>query len=324
MTNRSRGVLAAAVGAASFVQPELLPGAIAIVGKMASDSMKKTVVKIATDEGKKIGAAIGKDISDAAAKEKAAKAAKEGADGANENGLAKEGASDVKIAPIEAAKDAPKPETSSALTNGHENTEHPAEEKLAKPEISGAPATEESAKSTKHEGTSAEEAPSAPKEAEETSSKVEVKSKSEPKLTPATVEAKGIPIPAPEQSSASQQESKPPIIAASALISETATATNTTNGEPAQGVIKAIEEAAKPIPIPEKAKEAPIPTPEQPSASQQESKPLVLAAAASITKTTVTTKTTNEEPVTSPEKPMANISQESLDQLHQSMFPLYY
>jgi len=323
MANKSRGVLAAAVGAASFVQPELLPGAIAIVGKMASDSMKKTVVKIATDEGKKIGAAIGKDISDAAAKEKAAKAAKEVADGAKDNGLAKEGASDVKIAPIEAAKGAPKTDTSSALTNGHENTEHPAEEKSTKPEISGTPATEESAKSTKHEGTSAEAAPVAPKEVEESSNKVEVKSESEPKLTPTTVEAKGVPIPTPEQSSASQQESKPPIVAL-ASVSKTTTATKTTNGEPAQGAIKAVEVVAKPIPIPEKAKEAPIPTPEQPSPSQQESKPLVLAAAASITKTTVTTKTTNEEPVTSPEKPMANISQESLDQLHQSMFPLYY
>jgi hypothetical protein len=322
MANKSRGVLAAAVGAASFVQPELLPGAIAIVGKMASDSMKKTVVKIATDEGKKIGAAIGKDISDAAAKEKAAKAAKEVADGVKENDLAKEGASDVKIAPIEAAKDAPKTETSNALTNGHENTEHLAEEKLTKPEIPGAPATEESAKSTKHEGTSAEAAPSAPKEVEESPSKVELKSESEPKPTPTTVEVKGVPIPTPEQSSASQQEFKPAIVA-SASVSKTTPATKITNGEPAQGVIKAVEEAAKPIPIPEKAKEAPISTPEQPSPSQQESKPLVLAAAASITKTTVTTKTTNEEPVTSPEKPTANISQESLDQLHQSMFPLY-
>jgi hypothetical protein len=63
LTDIYRGALAAVVGAASMVQPELLPGAVAIVGKMASDAAKKTVINIATTEGKKVGAAIGKDIS---------------------------------------------------------------------------------------------------------------------------------------------------------------------------------------------------------------------------------------------------------------------
>jgi hypothetical protein len=74
LTDIYRGALAAVVGAASMVQPELLPGAVAIVGKMASDAAKKTVINIATTEGKKVGAAIGKDISNDAAKEKAANA----------------------------------------------------------------------------------------------------------------------------------------------------------------------------------------------------------------------------------------------------------
>jgi hypothetical protein len=119
-TYKYRGALAAVVGAASMVQPELLPGAVALVGKMALDSVKKTVVGIATTEGKKVGAAIGKDISNDAAQAKAAKT--------GEGNLA------AIITPSETPKDAPKTvQAPNELANGHG-------EKPAKPETSAAPA----------------------------------------------------------------------------------------------------------------------------------------------------------------------------------------
>jgi hypothetical protein len=162
-----------------MVQPELLPGAVALVGKMASDAAKKTVINIATTEGKKVGAAIGKDISN---------------------------------------------------------------------DASTVPAQTETPRPTNQEATSSELALSAPKN---------------------------------------------------------------------------VVEVAKAASPPEKAKAAPVSTPEQPAIFRQETKPLVLAAAASITSTTTTTKTTNGESATQLEKTMVTISQESLDLLHQSIFPIH-
>jgi hypothetical protein len=56
--------LAVAVGVVSLVQPELLTGEIAIIGKMAGDSAKAKLTKIAQDEGTKVVQAISKDASD--------------------------------------------------------------------------------------------------------------------------------------------------------------------------------------------------------------------------------------------------------------------
>ncbi|KAL2062894.1 hypothetical protein VTL71DRAFT_5966 [Oculimacula yallundae] len=60
----AEGVLAVAIGVASLVQPELIAGEIAILGKMAADSAKKTVTQIASEEGEKIVTAISKDLAD--------------------------------------------------------------------------------------------------------------------------------------------------------------------------------------------------------------------------------------------------------------------
>lgn len=60
----SRGALAVAIGVASLVQPELIAGEVAILGKMAADSAKKTVTQIASDEGEKIVKAISKDLAE--------------------------------------------------------------------------------------------------------------------------------------------------------------------------------------------------------------------------------------------------------------------
>ncbi|XMA09934.1 hypothetical protein WAI453_002725 [Rhynchosporium graminicola] len=60
----AEGALAAAIGVASLVQPELMVGGIAIIGKMASDSAKKTVTEIASTEGEKVVKAISKNLAD--------------------------------------------------------------------------------------------------------------------------------------------------------------------------------------------------------------------------------------------------------------------
>jgi hypothetical protein len=108
-----------------MIQPELLPGAVAIVGKMASDSAKRTVIKIATDEGKKVGAAIGQDIKDDAAKQKAAKAVQEAPDGTNGKTPAPEATDSSKVAPEGA-------QVSNDLTHGHESTEKSAQASVVK------------------------------------------------------------------------------------------------------------------------------------------------------------------------------------------------
>jgi hypothetical protein len=203
--------LAAAVGAASMIQPELLPGAVAIVGKMASDSAKNTVIKIATDEGKKVGAAIGQDIKDDAAKQKAAKAGQEAPDGTSGKTPAPEARSDSKAFPVDASKDAPKgAQVSNDLTNSHESIEKSAQESVVKPGNSAdAPLTE----------------------------------------TPKPIES---------EPSAAEKPSSTPVA--------------------------------------------------------------VVAAATSIRKTTTTTNTSSQEPVAASEKALATITQESLDQLHRSIF----
>ncbi|KAE9364459.1 hypothetical protein N431DRAFT_107740 [Stipitochalara longipes BDJ] len=155
----AEGALAAVVGAASMIQPELLPGAVAIVGKMASDSAKATVIKIATDEGKKVGAAIGKDISDDAAKQKAVKAEKEATDAVKEKAPTLEGPSDSEANPLEASKDAPKlAKTPNGLANGHESTEKPIEGNVAKPDASAAASSADKHKSVEHEPIATEQA----------------------------------------------------------------------------------------------------------------------------------------------------------------------
>jgi hypothetical protein len=129
----------------------------------------------------------------------------------------------------------------------------------------------------------------------------------------------------PEQPSASQPDSKPTVIAiaAAASTATTTTITETAKDESTPIPPTSLKEVSKPNLVTEKPKEIPNSAPELPLVSQQDSKPLIVAAAAASitnTKTTTTTKTTNGEPAASAEKPMANISQESLDELHLSMF----
>jgi hypothetical protein len=186
-----------------MVQPELLPGAVALVGKMASDAAKKTVIGIATTEGKKIGAAIGKDISTDAAREKAEKTslAEPAQTSPDPAKPVADGASNVKTVPSEVSKDAPKvAEEESGLINGHGDAEKLPKTALPQPDAE---------KSTTHNATSVD------------------------------------------------------------------------------------------------------------STLQQESKTVVVAAAASVTKTSTMI---NSEPTTPQQKPMATISQESLNLLHQSEF----
>lgn len=196
--------MAAVVGAASMVQPELLPGAVALVGKMASDSVKKTVVGIATTEGKKVGAAIGKDITNDAAKAKAAKTG--------------EGSLAATTTSSQTPKDAPKTvQVPNELTNGHDKADQSPREKPAKAESSTAPAQGNPLKLTKQEETLTESTTSAPKNVDEVSK----------------------PIPSPEKTEAAlESASKPVVVAAAASI--TKTTTKTTNEEPAAPLDKAM------------------------------------------------------------------------------------
>lgn len=204
-TYKHRGALAAVVGAASMVQPELLPGAVALVGKMASDNVKKTVVGIATTEGKKVGAAIGKDISNDAAQAKAAKA--------GEGNLA------ATITPPETPKDAPKTvQVLDELANGHDKADQSPEEKPAKAETSTAPAQAGPLTPTKQEESPTESTTSAPKNVEEA-----------PK-----------PIPSPENTEAALEPASKPVVIAAAASTTITTTTKTTNGEPAAPLDKAM------------------------------------------------------------------------------------
>ena len=101
-----------AIGAASLVQPELVAGEVALIGKMAADSAKKTVTTIAADTSTKVVKAISKDLADnakeEAAKDAVAESAKEKAEGPKNGEAATKEAVDPKAAHAEPEKDAPK------------------------------------------------------------------------------------------------------------------------------------------------------------------------------------------------------------------------
>jgi hypothetical protein len=197
--------LAAVVGAASMVQPELLPGAVALVGKMASDSVKKTVVGIATAEGKKVGAAIGKDITNDAAKAKAAKT--------GEGNLA------ATTTSSQTPKDAPKTvQVPNQLANGHDKADQTPKEKPAKAESSTVPAQGDTFKLKKQEETPTESTASAPK----------------------NVDAVSKPMPSPGKTEAALESASKPIVVAAAASITTITTTKTTNEEPAAPLNKAM------------------------------------------------------------------------------------
>jgi hypothetical protein len=54
--------LAGVIGAASLVQPELMPGEVAVIGTMAKTAAQKGVISIAQTEGVKVVQAVAKDV----------------------------------------------------------------------------------------------------------------------------------------------------------------------------------------------------------------------------------------------------------------------
>ena len=111
MLTINRGALAVAIGAASLIQPELVAGEVAVIGKMASDSAKKTVTTIATDTSSKVVKAISQDLADDAKEEKAkdvaAVAAKKAIEGGEKTEATPKDSTDPKATPAGSAKDAP-------------------------------------------------------------------------------------------------------------------------------------------------------------------------------------------------------------------------
>lgn len=345
-----RGALAAVVGAASLVQPELLPGAIGIVGKMAMDSAKKTATKIVTDEGKKVASAIGKDISDDAAKEKAASdPAKASIDPAkDETSVGKDDSkaeTDLKNALQDATK-APVPSDGKPTTEAKSDAggDHTVEIEVAQ-------------EPTKTASTSGES--QAQPDAQPVSLKItigkdgEVKAVSQTGSQPKAVDAppaKEIlkmpeepavistgPKTAPKPTSVKVEEAAkekpeaevklPTVIAAPVLPEETPTEKETvsqSSGEvqKVDGIPKAVVNGSSlnAGPIYEEPKETPPSALEQQSASQQEEpQASLIVGAAQVTQTTTTTNFTNQEPVTNLEQQMVTISKDSLDLLHRSM-----
>jgi hypothetical protein len=61
-SNEFRGVLAGVIGAASFVQPELVAGEVAVIGTMAKTAAQKGAISIAQTEGKKLVQAVAQDV----------------------------------------------------------------------------------------------------------------------------------------------------------------------------------------------------------------------------------------------------------------------
>lgn len=336
------------MGAASLVQPEVLPGAIAIVGKMAMDNAKKTATKIVTDEGKKVANAIGKDISDDAAKEKAASdPAKASTDPTKDEKPAGKNASDLKPDPVDASKNAMKAPVSS---DGK-----PAAGVEAKSDASGDHTVAiEVAQEQGKTGSTSEEAKAQP-DPQPVSLKITIGKDGEVKAVTQTVSqpeaADGPPAKeplkkpeepaiistdpktAPEPASVKVEKSakekteaevKPPAVIAAPPLHEVKPTEKggvpQSSSEAPNGVVNG--SSPKAVPMAEEQKEAPASAPEQPSTSQQEPQASLIVAVASVTQTTTTTKTTNEEPVANLEQQMVMISKENLDLLHQSMSPL--
>ena len=63
--------MAVAVGTATLIQPELAAGEVALIGKMAADSAKKTITTIASNTSSKVVKAVSKDLADDAEDEQA-------------------------------------------------------------------------------------------------------------------------------------------------------------------------------------------------------------------------------------------------------------
>ena len=64
-----RAAIAVGIGVASIVQPELIVGSVAMIGKMAADSAKKTASDIAVTASTHVVNEIGKDITEDIAKD---------------------------------------------------------------------------------------------------------------------------------------------------------------------------------------------------------------------------------------------------------------
>lgn len=56
--------MALGIGVASLVQPELIVGSVALVGKMAADATKETIDEIVVESGNSIVKGIAKEVTD--------------------------------------------------------------------------------------------------------------------------------------------------------------------------------------------------------------------------------------------------------------------
>ncbi|KAG9244216.1 hypothetical protein BJ878DRAFT_80794 [Calycina marina] len=95
----AEGALAIGIGVASIVQPELIVGSVAMIGKMAADAAKETVNEIVVESSTEVIKRVSKDIADEtaelAAQDAAEKAKAAALDDANKSSSGKEATVDV-------------------------------------------------------------------------------------------------------------------------------------------------------------------------------------------------------------------------------------
>lgn len=312
-----RGALAVAIGAASLVQPELVAGEVALIGKMAADSAKKTVTTIASDTGSKVVKAISKDIADdakeEAAKDVAAKAAKDKVDGGEKGEAATPEASDSKAAPTESVKEVPNASTSSPS----DPKTTPTSNSTSKDKTIAIEVAQEPSKVTSSGGASSSDSKTDPPATAPVSLKITLGADGEVKaVTKGDVEQKeklvdSAPESAISNTSSVQTSTKTAIVSTELTKEKTGMTPEIPTSVPQSA------------PVSEKGPETTQDTLQTTDDIPAVSSPAIVSAVATVTsvsKTSTISKTTTEDPATTTKTQMVTVSQESLDLLHQSTY----
>jgi hypothetical protein len=334
-SNDFRGVLAGVIGAASFVQPELVAGEVAVIGTMAKTAAQKGAISIAQTEGKKLVQAVAQDVKQSDTDVKAdLKDAKSDEKDANAKGTdEKTTAPAVEPTPntngdktisIEVAQ--PQDTTKSAgETPGKKDDVEPVSLKIT---IGADGKVKDVTKAVKEESKVSETSPAATPDA--LPSKTEVPAEEIPvvAVTPATQ---------PESTSAPKESSEiePSKVETKDLVSEPVEDVKTTAPLLKEEATKAASEPltkqveAQNLTLKENGVQgtpAAVSLPEPATAQQVTSSSVeapIIATSTIATAATISSTTTDapKPTVQAPPVPTVTISQESLDALHHSMPP---
>jgi hypothetical protein len=333
-SNDFRGVLAGVIGAASFVQPELVAGEVAVIGTMAKTAAQKGAIIIAQTEGKKLVQAVAQDVKQSDTDVKAdLKDAKSDEKDANAKGTDETTTAPAveptpntngdKTISIEVVQ--PQDTTKSAgETPGKKDDVEPVSLKIT---IGADGEVKEVTKAVKEESKVSETSPAATPDA--LPSKTEVPAKEIPvvAVTPATQ---------PESTSAPKESSEiePSKVETKDLVSEPVEEVKTTAPLLKEEATKAASELTKQVEAQNptlkengvQGTPAAVSLPEPATAQQVTSSSVeapIIATSTIATAATISSTTTDapKQTVQAPPIPTVTISQESLDALHHSMPP---